>query len=548
MTVTETEAPSKVGATTPALAPPPQPRGLAAVLGTSEHKVIGRLWIFTSFIYLLVAGVSGFLLGIEKVDISGLSVIDADIFAQTYSLHAVAGTFLFLLPLLIGLATYLVPLQIGSSTVAFPRAAAAAYWTYLVAGGVTLAAFVADGGPFGGDGDAVLLFVAAFVVLLVALTLGAVSVATTGIAMRTKGMGLHRVPLFTWSSVITGALVVLTLPVLAGLMVLVYVDLSYGPTFLGGADQVFVRIAWAWSQPSVYVFAIPVLGIVGDIVPVAARTRLTKHRIAMGCIGAFGIFAFGAWALPGFQIDGNPDLPLRYVGEVPFYAFAIGILLPALAFTGLLADTARRGSVRLTSPLVWGLSALLMLLAGIANGILVSIEPFDLTGTTAQSAQMHYVLGATLLGLFAAIAHWSPKLFGRTLVEGASSALAALGLLGTIALCLPDLISGFLDQQWRLGGATDNVDAIQALNVVSIIGGGLLVIVALAFLGLVVASGLGGEPGPDDPWDGHTLEWATTSPPPVGNFTEVPAITSEAPVYDARHHSAADTAPDNEAP
>lgn len=541
MTVTEPEAPSEVRPAAPALAPPPQPRGLAAVLGTGEHKIIGRLWIFTSFVYLLIAGLSGALLGVERIDVSDLDVLGSGVFAQTFSLHAVAGTFLFLLPLVIGLGTYLVPLQVGSSTVAFPRAAAAAFWTYLVAGGIALASFAADGGPFGGDGEAVELFVAAFIAVLVALTLGAICVATTGIALRTPGMGLHRAPLFTWSSILTGVLVVLTLPVLAGLMVLVYVDHRYGQTFLGGSEQVFARIAWAWGQPSVYLFAIPVLGIVGDIVPVAARTRLTLHRVAMGCIGGFALFAFGAWAMPGFSAEGSTELPLEYVGEVPFYAFAILVLLPALAFAGLLGDTVRRGSARLLSPLVWGVSALVMLLAGIANGILVAIEPFDLVGTTAQTAQAHYVLGAALLGLFAAIAWWSPKLFGRGVAEGPSTALAVLGLLGTVALALPDLITGFLDQQIRLGGATDDVSAIEALNVVSIVGGALLVLVAVAFIGLVIATGFGGAAAVDDPWEGHTLEWATTSPPSRGNFDTLPDITSEAPLYDARHRSGSDT-------
>ncbi len=541
MTVTETEAPT-APTTTSALAPPRPATGFAAVLGTGDHKTVGKLWIFTAFIYLLVAGVTGALVGVEKVDTDGVGdVLGTEVFAQTYSLHAVAGTFLFLLPLLLGLGIYIVPLQVGSSTLAFPRAAAAAFWTYLVAGGVLIASYVANGGPFGGDGEAVELFIASFVAVLVALFLAAVCVATTGFALRAPGMGLHRTPLFTWSSIVTTALLVLTLPVLAALMVLAYVDHRYGPTFLGGGEDLFAHIAWAWAQPSVYLFAIPVLGIIGDIVPVAAKTRLTQHRVAMGCIAGFGLFSFGAWAMPGFTPRNSPSLPLEYVGTVPFYAFSILVIVPLLAFAGLLGDTLRRGAVGITSPLVWAVSSLIMLLAGAANGILVSIDPFDLVGTTAQAAQTHYVLVAALLGLFAGLAHWAPKLFGRLLPELASKGLAVLGLLGTVLLCLPDLISGFLGQAWRLGGATDDVTAVEALNVASIAGGLLVVLVAVAFLGLVAKTAAGGSAAGDDPWEGHTLEWATTSPPPVGNFAELPQITSEAPVYDARHGAVAST-------
>jgi len=335
MTVTETEAPPAAASAAPALEPPRPAVGFAALLGTGEHRTIGRLWIFTAFAFLLVAGVTGALVGVERIDTAGLGdVLDADVVGQVYSLHAVAGTFLFLLPLFLGIATAVVPGQVGAATVAFPRAAAAAYWTYLAAGAVLIASFVADGGPFGSDGEAVELFVASFLAVLVALVLAAICVASTTLALRTHGMGLHRAPLFAWSSLVTAAVTMLTLPVLAAVLVLVYVDLRYGETLLDGSEGVFGRIAWSWAQPNVYLFAIPVLGIVADVVPVAARTRLTRHRIAMGCIGAFGLFSFGAWAMPSITAEGEASL--RYVGEVPFYAFSFLVLLPVLALAGLL--------------------------------------------------------------------------------------------------------------------------------------------------------------------------------------------------------------------
>lgn len=542
MTVTDTHAPTE--ATSPAtggavLAPPSETRGLAGLLGTGDHKAIGRLWIGTSFLFLVVAGIAGAVVGVERTDVSGIDVVDADVFAQTFSIHSVAGVFLFLVPLLIGLGTYVVPLQVGSPAIAFPRAAAAAYWSYLVAGGVLIASYIGDGGPFGGDPRAVELFIASLVAVLAALTLATISVATTALALRTPGMGLHRIPLFSWSNVVAAGLWVLTLPVIAGLLVLVYVDHRYGPgtegTFLGGTGQVYLRIAWAFTQPTVYAFAIPALGIIGDIVPVAARTRLTLHRVAMGAIGAFGIFSFGAWAMPGFTPGNRAEVPLEYVGEVPYIGFAVLVLLPLLALTGLLADTVRRGSVRLMSPLVWGLSAVVMLLAGAANGLLVSIEQLDLTNTTAQSAQTHYVVLAVVLAAFGGLVYWSTKLWGGAVPEGASLALAALGLLATILLALPDLITGFLGQAIRVGGATDSIGTIEALNIVSLVGGALLILVALGMVALVAKAAAGRRETLEDPWEGHTLEWATTSPPAVGNFTDLPAVTSEAPLYDARH-------------
>ncbi len=549
MTVTDTDAPapdtessSTPGTGHTALAPPRPATGFAALIGTGDHKTIGRLWIVTSLLFLLVSGVTGGILSLERIDTSGLGILDTDTVGQVFSLHAVAGTFLFLVPLLLGLAIYVVPLQVGAPTIAFPRAAAASYWVFLTSGVIVIAAFLADGGPAGGDQDAVALFIVGMVVLLASLTLAAICVGTTGIALRTPGMGLHRTPLFTWANVVATGLWVLTLPVLAGLLVLSYVDLRYGQTFLGGADQLYLRIAWAWSQPSVYVFAIPVLGVIGDVVPVAARTRITLHRVAMGCIGGFAAFSFGAWAMPGFAPTDQASLPLEFDNTVAYVAFAFLVVVPLLAFTGLLADTLRRGSVRLISPLVWTMSALVMLLAGAANGALVSIHPLDLLSTTATSAQVHYVLVAVMLGLFGGIVYWSPKIWGRIVPEGASTALAVGGLVGTVVLALPDLVSGFLDQTVRLGGpSSGHVSTIEALNLVSAIGGGILLLVALGFLGLIARAAAGTRDAVDDPWEGHTLEWATASPPAAGNFDVLPPVLSEAPLYDARHAAEADS-------
>lgn len=528
MTVTDTDAPSTVTSDAPALAPPRPATGFAALIGTGEHLRIGRLWIATSFLFLMVSAIAGVLVGVERIDTSGIDVLEADTVVQLVNLYPVAGVFLFLVPLLLGLAIAVVPAQIGSPSLAFPRAAAAAYWTYLVSGGIVLAAFIADGGPGGADTDAVALYLAGMIMVLASLSLAAVCVATTVLALRAPGMSLRRAPLFAWSNLLAASVWLLTLPVLAGILILAYVDTRYGPTFIGSGPSLHLRMAWVWSQPAVYAFAIPVLGIIGDVVPVAARTRLTQHRVAMGAIGGFAVFSFGAWALPSFPTSLDGEILRVYADEIPFIAFSILIVVPLLAFAGLLADTVRRGKIQLISPLAWSAAALLMLLAGALNGALVSIEPFDLINTTAETSMSHYVLAATMLGLFGGLAYWAPVLYGRAFPDGPSTALALGGLLGTVVLCLPDLISGFLGQLSLLGGADDNVDAIETLNVVSLVGGGLLGLVAVGFLLLLVgtAAKRGGEVVAD-PWDGHTLEWSSGE--------ELVAISSEAPVYDARH-------------
>lgn len=531
MTVTETDAPTAQGnPEAPALEPPSPATGFAALVGSGDHKTIGRLWIGTSLVYLLLVAVTGVLVGLERIDLSEFDILPSGDAQQIVSLHGIAGPFLLILPLLLGIATLVVPLQVGAHSIAFPRASASAYWVFLLSSAVMVASFLADGGPFGSDPDGVALFLAAFIGVLVALSLTAVSVAATGLGLRVAGMGMHRTPLFTWANVVSAALVIVTLPILAAIVVLAYVDVQYGPTFIGFADQLLARIEWSWMQPTVYVVAIAALGIIGDIVPVAAQTRITLHRVAMGAIGGFAIFAFGAWAMPGFTTDGSA-LPLAYENEVPFVAFSVLVLLPLLAFAGLMADTLRRGGTpRVASPLLWAIGSLLMLLAGAANGALVSIDPFDLFGTSAHTlSQPHYVLGAALLAGFAGLTYWAPKIFGQTLAETPSKLLALGGLAGVIVASLPDFIAGFL--------SADEIDAIEGLNVVSAIGEFILLAVALGVIGLVLQASASRAGASDDPWDGHTLEWATASPPAPHNFDEIPDISSEAPIYDARHRA-----------
>ena len=263
MTVTE-DAPAAAPAVSQPTATTPAATGLASILGTGDHKVVGRVWLAASLLHLVIAGAAALFVAVLRIDPADL---DNDFFAQAVTLRSIGGTFLFLLPLTIGIATLVVPLQVGAATLAFPRAAAAAAWTYLLGGGLVIGAYAIDGGPFGSDTDGVRLFVVAFLLVLLALAVAWICIGTTVLALRAPGMSLRRVPLFAWSSLVAATVWLLILPVLAGLVLVAYIDLRYGGAngFIsgGGAITLYSRISWAFSQPAVYAFAIPVLGFAG---------------------------------------------------------------------------------------------------------------------------------------------------------------------------------------------------------------------------------------------------------------------------------------------
>ena len=537
--MTVTEAPRAVSPA--AVEPTPQApaAGVAAVVGSGNPRMVGQLFVGTSLVFLLVAGVVGVLVGFERVDTASADLFGDDLF-RAYALHTVTGLFLVVLPLLLGLATAIVPLQVGAATVAFPRASATAYWTYLASGALVVTSFAIDGGPFGTDVAGVELFLLALVGVLVALVVASISVAATVLAVRAPGLTLKRTPLFSWSMLVATVVWTLTLPVLAALLVLAWVDLRQGQRFLGGPGGIYDRIAWVFWQPTVYAFAIPALGIVGDIVPTFARRRHVRHGAAMFLIGLFGALSFGAWAQLGFTIDGSAT-PADFLFEVPWVVVSFAAVLPVLGLFGLWANTLRLGAPQVGAPLLAGLLGAVLVLAGVAAAAATSIDALDLDGTTWMTGQANLVLIGALTAGLAGVTFWAPKVFGKLLPDPLAG-LGALALfLGALVYAVPDLASGALGQQRLVqGGAIPeaDVDTVEVLNLVSAIGGVVVVLGVVAFV-LALARPRGRAEVADDPWDGHTLEWATTSPPPVGNFAALPEISSEAPVYDARHATTA---------
>jgi len=528
MTVTET-APTT---TDPAVGSPPDPEstvgGFAMLVGSGDHKTIGRLYMVTALLSLIATGVSGVLLGAERIDLgTSDNIIATDTFTQVFSLHSVGGIFLFLMPLAIGLALLIVPLQVGASTVAFPRAAAASFWTFLVSAGLVEASFVINGGPGGGNSDGVELFLVAMIVLIASHLMATMCIVTTVMTLRAPGMSLHRVPLFSWSNLVAGAMWLLTLPVLVGILVILFVDYRYFRDFTGGNTGIYARVAWVFGQPSIYLFAIPVLGFVGDVIPTFSGIRHLRHRVAMAAIGGFGILSLGAWAQLGFTIDFTSTPGTPFVDEGPWIAFGLLALVPLLVLLALWAGTMSRGKVKVAPPLTYGLGAGVVLFVGVAIGAVIPVDQLELVGTSASTAQAHAVIVAAVLALFGGLTYWSSKILGTSMASAPSNLIATVLTLGALVLVVPDLVAGAL--------GPDDLDVIEMLNLVSLVGGVLVALGALGFATIFLVAAADKVPAETDPWEGHTLEWITDSPPTVGNFAEVPEITSEAPLYDLRH-------------
>ena len=491
----------------------------ARSLGSSDHKTIGRLFVGFSLLFGVAAWALVALSSLH--DIGDVDIVPADSIFQVFTIGRLALVFLFALPLFLGLAIYVVPLQVGASTIAFPRAAALAFWTWLLGAVILVISYASNGGFAGGRANAVDLSLVALAVVVLALLLAVVCVVTTVVTLRTPGLRLDQVPMFSWSMLVAGSMWLLALPVLLGNLLLIYLDHRLGrPSDFGVGLNQWPQVAWVVQQPQVFAFAVPVLGIVGDVIATMTGARQQNRGVMLGAIAAFGILSFGAWAQPFF----NDEVTTQWL----FIGMGFAILLPMLALLGGWATTMRAGKPKANAATAGAVLAVIpLLLAGLASA-LYTIDPLELQDTEVPYAQygvLVLVIGAATVAAGGALAYWAPKIWGRSANNGIALLAVLASFSGAVVGGVALVVNGF---QVRLDGLADASDF---LNGVAVAGVALLALGVL--LAIVSLLGRGPAAG-DDPWQGQTLEWATTSPPPVGNFGTLPPVTSAEPLLDQR--------------
>lgn len=546
MTLTES-AP----ATTEATARPPAPvlpESSPTSLGwfdTADHRRLGRLYAALAIVFGLVSMVLDAIVKLDRADAGGFVLLDADTWEQSLWLSLDGISLLMLLPLFCGVAIFVVPLQLGVKTIAFPRLAAASFWSFVMAATILIASYAINGGPGGGDADGVQLYLLSLGLLALSLTAAAVCIATTVLALRAPGLDLGKVPPFSWSALVTSIMMIVALPALVGLVALLYIDHQYSRVIFGGNVGVGPHLEWLHIHPQILLLAVPALGVVLEIVPVAVDRRLPSANLWQGLLGAFALLSFGVWANQAivdnvFVLGASGRV---IVEELLYIGMVAAALLPLLGVLSAVGLTLGRGRPRLSAPLLLSVASLLMLLGGVALAALGSLidatladGAFKLRDTTWRDGTYALIaLGGGLGGLSAGVLWWAPKFYGRKLNAGLAY-LQVLALVGGVTLiAVPSLIAGGI---WdlRYGPISEGRGGSEAMAALAAVGS-LLVMASLALLLLnLLLSVLGkaGEPAGDDPVGGHTLEWATASPPEAGNFAEDPEVTSERPLLDAR--------------
>lgn len=350
--------------------------GLYRLVASNDHKMIGRLWVGASLLFMLAATVLGVVANIERISLDGIDVFgDVTTYFQSWVLFRTAAIFMVIVPLFIGIATVIVPLQVGSASIAFPRLAAASFWSWFIASSIHIASFIADGGlgPAAGTRqEGTLLTIVSLGFMIVSILAASVCLATTVIALRPAGMKLLQVPAFTWSMLVATSVWLFSLPVLLANLIYAYVDLQgRAPVEFGNPDRLWASVEWAWSQPQVYAYAIPVLGVLAEVVPVSAQQRQANRNAVLALIGLFGVLSFGPWAQHALSRGADPLLTSgNYIyDEFLYIAFGIAVIIPVLGVLGGVADTVRRGSApRPNGALLGALAGTILLLGAVLRG------------------------------------------------------------------------------------------------------------------------------------------------------------------------------------
>jgi heme/copper-type cytochrome/quinol oxidase subunit 1 len=532
----------------PVVLPEPWPRG-------TDHKTIGSLFVVVALVFLL-AGVVLSLVMRAQLTTADAGAMGARTYRQLFTMHGVFSVFLFLLPVWLGLGSAVVPLQVGAARLAFPRLHAMAFWVFVAGGAMVacapLASDVFSGwalsdpipeklGLPGRGPDLVLLGLG---LVCLAAVLVMVDIIVTILQLRAPGLTLRRIPLFSWSMLVSGAVLILALPVLIGAFGMLFVDRHYGASLFsgftgsrGGSPLVWPRLFWFGAYPVLWALLIPALGAVSDIVATFAGRRLFSREKAMAALGAVGVLSFAGW---GSEVSTLVRArPLFVLGALAVLAPAASLLLNWLLTLRVAGresgDRAAQRRRFAETPLLWAAGFVAVLALGLAGSVVSALD----AGRGAhrnywQVAQQHGLFfGAATIGAAAALTFWGPKLWGHRLSDalGKLEILAVVG--GTLLTVLGMFVLGAQDMA-RHTSTYSSTDNFGPANLVvsaggAVVGLGLLVLLADLLVNLVARRG---RRAGADPWGGQTLEWATPSPPPLHNFDALPEIRSDTPLLD----------------
>jgi len=516
-------------------------RGIAAWIFSTDHKRIGVLYL-VSLISFFLAGVSlGVLMRLELIA-PGKTIMEAQSYNATFTVHGVIMIFLFIIPgIPAALGNFILPLQLGARDVAFPRLNLLSWWIYITGAGLAvLALFGGSGPPDTGwtfyapysiktSTNVTLALFAAFVLGFSSILTG-LNFVTTIHRLRAPGMKWFRMPLFPWSLYATGWVQILATPILGITLLMLIFERKFGVGFFdpskGGDPILYEHMFWIYSHPAVYIMILPAMGIISEIFPTFSKKTVFGYSFIVFSTLSIAGLGYLVWGHHMFT-SGMSDTA-RWIFSLLTFLVAVPSGIKVFNWVA----TMYRGSVANDSPLLFAMAFIFLFsiggLTGLINGALST--NVQIHGTSFVVGHFHYVMfGGTGVAMFAGLHYWFPKITGRMYSETAARVSCLLLFVGFNTLYFPMLIMGWLGMPRRY---YDYLPVFHKWHLTSTVGSWIVALSIIIMVLNLIWSARKGTPAGANPWGGRTLEWSIPSPPPVENFIEIPKVRRGA--YEAR--------------
>ncbi len=512
---------------------------------TTDHKKIGIMYLVLTFVFFILGGVEALLMR-SQLAVPNNTLISGEHYNELLTLHGTTMVFLFVVPVMAGFGNYFVPLMIGARDMAFPRLNALSFWLLLMGGLVFYASLFwhpPEAGwwsypplssiqfsPSGGQDAWIFLIHLTGISSLV----GAINFYVTIVNMRAPGMSWGRMPLFIWSVLIYAVLLIIALPVVAAAVTMLLTDRHFGTHWFDptnhGSPVLWENLFWFFGHPEVYIMILPGFGMISEVIPVFARKPIFGYKAIAASTIVIAFLSTLVWAHHLF----TAPMPLVVLGFFMLSSFLIGIPTGVKIFNW--TATLWRGSIVMTASMYYAIGFLIVFLIGGITGIFLATFPVDwqLNDTYFVVAHFHYVLmGGAVFAILAGTYYWYPKITGRLADE-------RLGKLSFWVTFVGFNATFFVQHALGLSGMPRRIYTYQpdmgwsTYNLISTIGAYILGFGILMSMYNFVRSYKHGQVAGPDPWKANTLEWFTTSPPPVNNFDSVPRVRSVEPMRDIR--------------
>lgn len=518
-----------------------------------DHKRIGVMYVLLASVMLLRGGSDAIMMRAQQaIAYQSNGYLPPEHFNQIFSAHGTIMIFFVAMPFVIGLMNLVVPLQLGVRDVAFPTLNSVGFWltatgALLVNVSLVIGEFARTGWlPFPplseltySPGVGVDYYLWSLLISGVGTLVAGINLVTTVLKLRTRGMTYLRMPMFCWTTLASNLLIIAAFPILTATLTMLMLDRYFGFHFFtneaGGNMMMFMNLIWAWGHPEVYILVLPAFGIFSEVVSTFSSKSLFGYRSMVLATMAICVISFMVWLHHFFTMGAGPEVNAIFGIASMIIAVPTGVKIYNWLFTMY------GGKVRFTTPMLWAIGFMVTFMLGGLTGVLLAVPPADFVLHNSLFLVAHFhnvIIGGVLFGAFAGYTYWFPKAFGFRLHEGLGKAAFWFTLVGFYVTFVPLYAAGLLGMTRRMQHY--DVAAWRPWMIVAGIGT-ILLTVAIVFQVLQLAVSIRHRAQlrdtTGDPWDGRSLEWATSSPPPAFNFAISPDVRGEDAYWDMKGHA-----------